>query len=66
VGSQQFNQNKGTPISILYGCVTTADQWQFLKLTQQTLWIDSCVYYYPNKLNEILGILQFMLDPNLE
>jgi hypothetical protein len=66
VGSQQFNQNKGTPISPIYGCVTTADQWQFLKLTQQTLWIDSHVYYYPNKLNEILGILQFMLDPNRE
>ncbi len=66
VGSQQFNQNKGNPISILYGCVTTADQWQFLKLTQQTLWIDQRVYCYPKQLNEILGILQFMFNSNLE
>ncbi len=66
VGSQKFNQNKGNPISIFYGCVTTADQWQFLKLTQQTLWIDERVYYYPKEFNKILGVLQFMFDSNLE
>ncbi len=62
VGAQLFNQRKDAAIPTLYGCVTTAERWQFLTLTQDHLMIDRQVYNYPNELDRILGILQFVLD----
>jgi hypothetical protein len=62
VGANLFNQRKGEPIPTLYGCVTTAERWQFLTLTQNHLAIDRQVFNYPNELDRILGILQFVLD----
>ena len=32
IGAQLFNQRKHQPINVTYGCVTTGDRWQFLKL----------------------------------
>ncbi len=62
VGATLFNQRKGNPVSTLYGCVTTADRWQFFSLNQQELSIDRQIYTYPDNLDRILGIFQFILD----
>ena len=62
MGATLFNQRKGNTILTIYGCVTTADRWQFISLNQQDLLIDRRVYTYPNELNAILGVLQFILD----
>jgi hypothetical protein len=62
IGAHVFNQRKENQISTLYGCVTTADRWQFLSLNQQNLSIDSQIYSYPKELDLVLGILQFILD----
>jgi hypothetical protein len=66
IGASMFNQRKGNQIPILYGCVTTADRWQFFSLNQQELSIDRQIYTYPDHLDTILGIFQFILDQALD
>jgi hypothetical protein len=61
VGARLFNEQEGVAIETIFGCVTTGEIWQFLKLSQQTLTIDNQLYYL-NQLDEILGILQFILE----
>ena len=61
IGAQFFNQERNEPISTIYGCVTTADDWLFLKLEDQTLIIDNQKYYL-NELGKVLGIFQHIID----
>ena len=56
VGAQRFNQRHSTDIDLIYGCVTTGEVWQFLKLDGDRLTIDSDRYYI-NQMNIILGLL---------
>jgi hypothetical protein len=64
IGAQRFNQRDQTGIETVYGCVTTGEAWQFLKLTGTALTIDS-ERYYINELEIILGVLQAMLSEHL-
>ncbi len=48
-------------VPFLYGCVTTGDDWLFLKLEQQALFIDSKKYYLV-VLSELLAIFQLIVD----
>lgn len=32
LGARIYNEKDGTPVPIIYGCVTTGESWQFLKL----------------------------------
>lgn len=32
LGARIYNEKDGTPIPVIYGCVTTGESWQFLKL----------------------------------
>jgi hypothetical protein len=61
LGAQVFNQHQQNPIEFVFGCVTTGNDWQFLKLVDQILWIDE-VCYYITDLGKILGILQCIID----
>ena len=56
VASQLFNQKAGKVIPVIYGLVTTGASWQFLKLEEQTAWIDSTEHYI-DRVDVILGIL---------
>jgi len=58
VGSQIFNQGE---INSIYGCVTTGEDWQFLKLEQNIITIDKKHYYIDN-VEKILGVLQYIID----
>lgn len=60
VGARLFNQKKKAPIPVLYGCVTTGDNWLFLKLENQILTLNSRRYFY-TELNDILGFLTQIL-----
>jgi hypothetical protein len=40
--------------SYIYGCITTGEDWQFMKLEAQTLYIDRDRYYI-NQVEKILG-----------
>jgi hypothetical protein len=61
IAAQLLNQRKQNPISAVFGCVTTGEKWQFLRLVDNVLQIDRCAYYI-NKLEKVLGILQAIVD----
>ncbi len=56
VAAQLFNQRNGEAIESIYGAVTTGTDWKFLKLMDQTVWIDKRDYFI-NEVSQILGIL---------
>ncbi len=60
IGAKIFNEQRGLPLSVLYGCVTTGDDWLFLKLEGELL-IDTQKYYLGN-LAELLGVFQEIID----
>lgn len=62
VGAQRYNLQKNAPIDIVYGCISTGSIWRFLKLVDQTLFIDTREYYL-DALEEIMGILAHVSLP---
>jgi hypothetical protein len=76
IGAHLLNQRKGHPLDALFGCVTTGELWQFLKLEPQSpknqksetqtiaqqIVIDARPFNLGNELEKILGILQSILD----
>ena len=61
IAARLFNQNDQCEIDTIFGCVTTGEAWQFLKLEQTCITIDKGRYYIDN-LPQILGILQNIID----
>jgi len=56
VAIRMFNENEKSPLHIVYGCVTSGNLWRFLKLENNTLYIDK-IEYYLGDLPKLLGIL---------
>jgi hypothetical protein len=59
---QLFNQQQGKPQTNVFGCVTKAFSWCFLKLEGQNLYIDP--NYLPltfTQPHQVLGALQTIL-----
>lgn len=56
LGAQLYNDKEGHPVPFLYGCVTTGEMWQFLKLDK------SAVLIHPERfpLGELTKILWFL------
>jgi hypothetical protein len=64
--AQLYNERKGKPRKVIYGCVTNAFSWCFLKLEDKNLYIDP--NYIPltfAKPHEVLAALQWILDAAL-
>lgn len=61
VGARELNKEKGKEIPVIYGCVTNAEVWYFLKLEGDTLFLDGRKYYL-SELDKILGIFQFIAE----
>jgi len=61
LGAKQFNQNEGNEIDIIFGCVTTGEDWQFLKLDDNVIYMDIRRYYI-SELNNIIWIFQSIVD----
>jgi hypothetical protein len=60
VGARLFNQKEGNGIELIFGCVTTGEAWQFLKLERDDVLIDSDRYYI-DRVDKILGMFQAIL-----
>ncbi|MGH9838542.1 MAG: hypothetical protein ACREEM_07150 [Blastocatellia bacterium] len=60
LGAKIFNEQNGLNPDAVYGCVTTGDDWLFLKLEHELL-IDTRKYYLGN-LGELLGVFQDIID----
>jgi hypothetical protein len=61
-----FNEKNGIPRKVMYGCVTNAFSWCFLKLEGKELLIDP--NYVPLSFarpHEVLAVLQWILDKSL-
>lgn len=56
IAAQRVNQEESQEERGVYGCVTTGEIWQFLKLTGQELVIDPTKLYIEH-IDKILGIL---------
>lgn len=61
LGAQKFNQIESNEIPVIYGCVTTGEDWQFLSLEKTHISVDT-QRYYVNELDKVLGIFQFIVD----
>jgi hypothetical protein len=61
LGAKIYNEMEGNDVSHIYGCVTTGEDWQFLKLIENTLCIERKRYYIDH-LEMILGIFQSIVD----
>lgn len=59
--AQVFNQRAGKPMDAIYGVVTWGQQWQFYKLSDQTVIRDNAIYTL-SELDMILGMLQAVVD----
>jgi len=60
IGAQIVNlQNHQNSIDTIYGCV--GERWQFMKIVNQIVAIDSDRYYI-NEIAKIIGCLQTILD----
>lgn len=59
VGMQRFNEQSGTPIDPVYGCVTTGSLWRFLRLSGTTVALDLNEYLI-SQTDKLLGILSFI------
>jgi hypothetical protein len=56
VAIRLFNEREGTPLPAVFGCVTSGNNWRFLKLEGSNLLIDQTEYYLGD-VPKILGIL---------
>ncbi len=61
LGARLLNQDFAHPVEIMHGCVTTAEQWRFLRLEGNRLLVDKTTYTL-RELPTILGIFQRILD----
>ncbi len=61
VAAKLFNERGENGISTIYGAVTTGSLWRFLKLENQTVYVDLEEYYLVN-VGKIVGILLSMVQ----
>lgn len=61
VAAQRFNMRDFPDAKVVYGCVTTGELWQFLKLDDKQLIIESHRIYI-QQIDQILGILVKMVQ----
>ncbi len=64
VAAWEFNQQANTPLSTIYGVVTTGTAWQFMQLQEKEVTIDRREYYVTD-LGTIMGILTQMIRGQL-
>jgi hypothetical protein len=61
VGAKKYNEKRGNKeINTIYGCVTTGDDWIFMRLTDK-IEIDTQKYYLGD-LEHLLGVFQHILN----
>ena len=61
IAARLFNERHKEELDQIYGCVTTGEAWQFLRLRQRELLVDSNRYYI-SQITTILGILMSLLS----
>ncbi len=65
LAARKFNLRDNKPIHTIYGAVTNAFDWVFMKLEGDTVYIDS-ERYFLKELSQLLGRLDYVLEQSLE
>jgi len=61
MGAKIFNQQQGKPTDTIFGCVTTAETWRFIRIKNNVITLDTSAYGI-NEIDKVLGILQIIVD----
>jgi hypothetical protein len=61
IGARLLNERDGFNFPTMYGCVTTGNDWQFLKLENQTITLERDLIYI-NEIPKLLGLFQAIVD----
>jgi hypothetical protein len=62
IAAQIFNEREGKELESIFGVVTNGNQWKFLKLNKDVIYIDLNDYYIISP-EKIMGILISMVKP---
>ena|ERR687886_420031 len=62
IAAKIFNEREGKEVENIFGVVTNGNQWKFLKLNKDTIYIDLNDYYIISP-EKIMGILISMVKP---
>lgn len=62
IAAKIFNEREGKEIESIFGVVTNGNQWKFLKLNKDSIYIDLNDYYIISP-EKIMGILISMVKP---
>lgn len=65
IAAYLFNQNQGVAFDTVYGAVTTAPDWKFLKLQESQVFIDRNDYFI-KEIDKILGLLTLTLTADAD
>lgn len=61
LGGQVFNKKHKVELPVIYGCVTTGNEWNFLKLEEKIIYIDKNIYFF-NEIEKVLSLFQYIID----
>jgi hypothetical protein len=61
VAAKLYNEREGKSLPAIYGAVTTGQAWKFMRLQENTVYID-CADYYIDKPEKIIGILTTLVE----
>lgn len=58
-----YNEKQNINLAAIYGIVTTGDEWKFIKLIDNKVYID-LNFYYINDIAKIIGIIVEIIEQN--
>jgi len=61
IGAKIYNNKKRVDLDVIYGCVTTGNEWLFMLLENDCIKINTKLYYL-NEIDNVLGIFQQIID----
>lgn len=61
LGARIYNQKRKTNVETIYGCVTTGTDWQFMLLENNTIYVDTDIYFI-NEIPLLLGAMQYIVN----
>lgn len=59
--TKEYNEKYGQSINTIYGCITSAKNWKFLKLENNLVTIDTDTYFI-SEIETIIGVFQLIID----
>ena len=61
LSARNVNERAGIHYNAVFGCVTTGNEWLFLKLSGSRAVTNPTIFYYP-ELDRVLGVFQWIID----